>query len=64
MEKRIKIFKSFEEQEAYYNNKMLKSTPWQRFENLFRMQQLHQLLHPSTNKTRRILIQKNGSAQQ
>ena len=63
MEKRIKIFKSFEEQEQYYNEKMLKTTPWQRFENLFRMQQLHLLLHPSASKTRRILIQKNGSPQ-
>jgi len=63
MEKRIKIFKSFEEQEQFYHEQMLKSTALQRFENLFRMQQLSQLLHPSTNKTRRIIIQKNGSAQ-
>jgi len=56
MEKRIKIFKSFEEQEQYYDEKMLKTTPCERFENLFRMQQLHLWLHPSASKTRRILI--------
>ena len=63
MEKRIKIFKSFKEQDQYYDEKMLKTTPWERFENLFRMQQLLLLLQPSASKTRRILIQKNGSSQ-
>ena len=63
MEKRIKIFKSFEEQEKYYTNKMLKSTPMQRFQNLLRMQQLNLLLHPPTNKARKIIIQKNGHSQ-
>jgi hypothetical protein len=63
MEKRIKIFKSFEEQEQFYIDKMLKSTPLQRFQNLFRMQQLTRLFHPPTNKERKIIIQKNGYTQ-
>jgi len=43
MEKRIKAFKSFEEQEQYYTDKMLMTTPLQRFQNLLRMQQLTHL---------------------
>jgi hypothetical protein len=63
MEKRIQIFKSFEEQEKYYLEKMQHSTPMQRFQNLFRMQQLNLLMHPPTNKERKIIIQKNGYTQ-
>ena len=60
MEKRIQIFKSFDEQDEYYVNKMLNSTPMERFMNLFRMQKINSLLHPPTNNTRRIIIQKDG----
>ncbi|MEP7109377.1 MAG: hypothetical protein ABI760_15395 [Ferruginibacter sp.] len=63
MEKRIKIFKSFEEQEQFYDEEMRKTTPLQRFQNLFRMQQLTDLFHPPTKKARRIIIQKNGHSQ-
>ena len=60
MEKRIQIFKSFEEQEQYYTNKMLKTTPLDRFRNLLRMQKINLLMHPPSENTRRIIIQKNG----
>jgi len=60
MEKRIQLFKSFEEQERYYTDKMLNSTPVERFRNLLRMQKINLLLHPPANNTRRIIIQKYG----
>ena len=60
MKKRIQLFKSFEEQEQYYINKMLNSTAMERFKNLFRMQKINLLLHPPTNNARRIIIQKDG----
>ena len=60
MEKRIQIFKSFEEQERYYTNKMLNSTAAERFCNLLRMQKINLLLHPPVKNTRRINIQKDG----
>ena len=60
MKKRIQLFKSFEEQEQYYMDKMLNSTSLERFKNLFRMQKINLLLHPSTNITKRIIIQKDG----
>jgi hypothetical protein len=63
MEKRIKIFKSFEEQELFHTEKMLLSTPKERFQNLFRMQQLTNLFHPAKNKEKKITIQKNGYPQ-
>lgn len=63
MEKRVKIFKSFEEQEQYYFDLMIKTTPSQRFQHLFRMQQLTNLFHASTKKARRIIIQKDGHTQ-
>jgi hypothetical protein len=60
MEKRIQIFKSFEEQERYHTDKMLNSTPIERFRNLLRMQKINLLLHPPSDNTRRIIIQKDG----
>lgn len=63
MKKEIKIFKSFEEQEQFYTDKMRKTTALQRFQNLFRMQQLTHLFHPPTNKARKIIIQKDGYTQ-
>ena len=61
MEKRIKIFKSFEEQEEYQLNEMRKTTPQERFQNLYRMQQISKLFRPIQESTnRRIIIEKNG----
>jgi len=60
MEKRIQIFKSFEEQEQYHTDKMMKSTPAERFRNLLRMQKINLLIHPPATKTRRIIVQKDG----
>jgi len=60
MERSIKIFKSFEEQEEYYLEKMLKITALERFKNLFEMQRLTLLFHPPVNEVRRIIIHTNG----
>jgi len=60
MKRTIKIFKSFEEQEAYNLDIMRNTSPKERFQNLYRMQQLNLLIHPITNKERKITIQKNG----
>lgn len=60
MERSIKIFKSFEEQEEYYLEKMLKTTALERFKNLFEMQRLTLLFHPTVNEVRRIIIHTNG----
>ena len=63
MEKRIKIFKSFEEQDAFHAEKMCSSTVMERFQHLFRMQQLTSLFHPVISKERKITIRKNGYPQ-
>ena len=63
MKREIKIFKSFEEQEIFHTEKMQKTTVLERFQILFRMQQITHLLHPTTNKERKITIQKNGHSQ-
>ena len=60
MKREIKIFKSFEEQEAYKLEKMRNTTILQRFQILFAMQQMTKKLHPSSNKKRRIIISSNG----
>jgi hypothetical protein len=60
MEKRIKIFKSFEEQEQYALNAMIATTPAKRFERLFEMQKLTNLFKKNIDNTRRIIIKKNG----
>ena len=56
MEKKIHIFKSFEEQEAYHLEKMRKSTIKERFRQLYLMQQMTKLLHPSKDSERKIII--------
>lgn len=63
MERSIKIFKSFKEEEQLHTEKILLSTPLQRFQNLFRTQQLTNLFQPAKNKERKITIQKNGYPQ-
>jgi hypothetical protein len=60
MAKSIKIFKSFEDQEMYQLEEMRNTTPLERFKRLFHMQQLTKLFHPTTNTSRRIIIQRNG----
>jgi hypothetical protein len=63
MEKRIKIFKSFEEQEEYALKEMKSTTPKKRFENLYRMQKISSLFKKNIDTTPKILIKKNGLAQ-
>jgi len=58
MEKRIHIFKSFEEQEAWHLEEMRKSTVQERFRQLYLMQQMTKLLHPSKDLERKIVIKK------
>lgn len=60
MERQIKIFKSFEEQEQYKLEQMRNTTVQERFQILFAMQQMTKKLHPSTDIKRRIIISKNG----
>ncbi len=62
MSKSIQIFKSFEEQEQYTLVMMAKTTPRQRFKKLYQMQQLTKMLHPITEKSRKIII-RNGHSQ-
>jgi hypothetical protein len=64
MKREIKIFKTFEEQELYYKQLMLKSTPLQRLKRLLQMQQMHWLMHPPKDKMRKITIRSNGYTQQ
>ncbi len=63
MKREIKIFKSFEEQEQYQLDLMRKTTALERFKNLFELQQLTKAFHPQKDKTRKIVIQKNGYSQ-
>ncbi len=60
MKREIKIFKSFEEQEQYHLEMMRQTTPMERFQNLYRMQQFTKHFHRGKDKTRRIIIKKNG----
>jgi len=56
LKREIKIFKSFEEQEAYHLEQMMKKTIKERFRSLFLMQQMTSLLHPCADKSRKIII--------
>jgi hypothetical protein len=62
MEKKIKIFRSFEEQEEYHLNEMRNTTVKERFMNLHRMQMLSKVFNPITEKPRKIVIQHRHSA--
>ena len=62
MAKTIKIFKSFEEQEQYNLEQMIKTTPLERFQNLYRMQKLSQVFNPATDNSRKIVIQHGHTA--
>ncbi len=58
MNKSVHIFKSLDEQEQFHKNLMLQSTVEDRFRKLYQMQQMTKLLHPVTDKSRKILIRK------
>ncbi|HLF46659.1 MAG TPA: hypothetical protein VI548_09550 [Chitinophagaceae bacterium] len=58
MSKQIRIFKSLEEQEQYHKTLMSQSTVTERFRKLNQMQQMNNLLHPVTDKSRKIQIRK------
>jgi len=64
MKREIRIFKSFEEQEKHQTQLLLQSTPLERFQRLYRMQQMHWLMHPPKDKKRKIIISSNGYTQQ
>jgi hypothetical protein len=59
MAKTIKIFKSFEEQEMYHKERMLNTTPLERFKTLYQMQQMSKKFHPETDKFRKIIIHRS-----
>lgn len=63
MKREIKIFKSFEEQEEYQLEQMRNTTVKERFENLFRMQQVSNLFRPSKDHEKILIIQRNGHSQ-
>lgn len=63
MERSIKIFKSFEEQELYHRQLMIDSTATSRFIDLCKMQQWTKTFRPSKNPQRKIIIHKNGHPQ-
>jgi hypothetical protein len=58
MAKSIKLFKSLEELEVYHFEMMKKSTIEERFRRLKAMQELTLLMHPSTDKIKKITIRK------
>jgi hypothetical protein len=59
-ERKIKIFKTFEEQENYHLDWMRNSTPKERFAALFKMQQFTNVIHKQPYSKRLITIH-NGS---
>ena len=56
MAKSIKIFKSFEEQEAWQMEQARNSTPLERLRNLYYMQQLSLKFHPPKKEQKKIII--------
>ena len=58
MQKQIRIFKSLEEQEQYHKMIMSRSSIEERFRRLNQMQQMNKLLHPVSDKSRKIQIRK------
>lgn len=58
MERKIRVFKNFEEQEQYHLEQMRRSTVHERLRQLYAMQQMTQLLHPNTDRTRKLVISK------
>ena len=60
-ERRIKIFKTFEEQEAYHLDWMINSTPNERFAALLKMQQFTNKLHKPASDKGTIIIHRSFS---
>lgn len=60
MQREIKIFKTFEEQEKYKLAAMRNTSIMERFHILYQMQQMTRKLHPEVSGKRRIIISKNG----
>jgi len=60
-ERKIKIFKTFEEQEAYHLDWMINSTPKERFAALFKMQQFTYRIHKKASDKRTITIHRDFS---
>jgi len=58
MDKKVRIFKSFEEQEQYHKDLMSHSTVIGRFRKLYQMQQINKMLHPVADRSRKIQIRK------
>ena len=56
MEREIKIFKSFAEQEAYQVEKNSNTTAYQRFANLMYMQNFFRRFLPEKTKEKKIII--------
>jgi len=61
MTKRVHIFKSLEEQEQFHKLLMSKSSVTDRFRQLEMMQQMDKLLHPITDKSRKIQIRSSNN---
>jgi len=55
---KIRIFKSLQEQETFHKELMAGSAPADRFRRLLQMQRFGRLLHPVTDKSRKIIIRK------
>ncbi len=55
-ERKIKFFKTFEEQEEYHLDWMRNSTPKERFIALYKMQQFTNALHKQRSDKRTIII--------
>lgn len=62
MERKIRVFKNFEEQEAFHRQQMKKTSTKERFRRLYQMQQITRLFHPAFDQTRKIII-RNGHFQ-
>lgn len=58
MNRSVHIFKSLDEQQRFHKNLMLQTTVADRYRKLYQMQQMTKLLHPVTDKFRKILIRK------
>ncbi len=56
MKREIKIFSSFEEQEAYQLDRQKKTTPEQRLVNLLYMQNLSRKFRPNKTVQKKIII--------
>lgn len=56
MTRSIKIFKSFEEQEAYQMEQLRNTSPLERLRNLYYMQQLSLKFHPEKKGQKKIII--------